>query len=151
MVRTRHLSSTDISRILFDLHQACKNTLLWFPTGASPRARPSMERWSPRLDRPELQIAGPGRRVLVILDRNTPMGRSRGVGLIANFNLPKYPHDPASGVLHPRRNSYGSEPLKWARSVCVAEQWYRRIPPARLSCDPGNGRLIPHTHDMLSQ
>ena len=53
-----------------------------------------------------------GRRVLVILDRNTPMGRPRGVGSIANFNLPKYPCDPATGVFHPRRNSYGREPLK---------------------------------------
>ena len=69
-----------------------------------------------------------GRRVLVILDRNTPMGRPRGVGSIANFNLPKYPRDLPK---YPReKHLSGSEPLKRARSVCDAERFSnRRIPP----------------------
>ena len=85
-----------------------------------------------------------GRRLLVILDRNKLMGRSRGVGLIANFNLHKYPRDPATGVLHYRRNSYGSEPLKRARSVCVAERLYHRIPLARLSCYSVTAAMAAH-------
>ena len=44
-------------------------------------------------------------------DRNSPMDRPSGVGSIANFNLPKYPHGPTTGEIHPRRNSYENEPL----------------------------------------
>ena len=79
------------------------------------------------------------------MDRNAPIGRSRGVELIANFNLPKYPRDPATGVLHPQRNSYGSEPLKRVHSVCDAERFYnRRIPPARLSCYSVTAAMTAH-------
>ena len=44
-------------------------------------------------------------------DRSSPMDRPRGVGSIANFNLPKYPRGPTTGEIHPRRNSYENEPL----------------------------------------
>ena len=94
----------------------------------------------------------PGRLVLVILDRNTPMGRPRGVGLIANFNLPNYPRGPATGEFHPRRNSYGNKPLKRARSVCDAERFQSSSSVGPIISLPWpNGQLIPHTHDTPSQ
>jgi len=71
-----------------------------------------------------------------LLDRNPPMGRPRGVGSIANFNLPKYPRGPTTGEFHPRRNSYETEPLGELVPCAIPSGFNRREPSDRIILQP---------------
>ena len=132
-----------ITVLWFRRRVATSTTTRWSSGVASARS-PGISDRRPRKVR--------GRRVLVILDRNPPMGRPRGVGLIANFNLPNYPRGPATLEFHPRRNSYGNKPLKRARSVCDAERFQSPSSVGPIISLPWpNSQLIPHMHDTPSQ
>ena len=101
-------------------------------------------RWSSRVgltDRPEFRSSprispestGP------LSYRNPPMDRPRGVGSIANFNLPKYPRGPTTGEFHPRRNSYGNEPISALVPCAVPSGLIAENRRSRLSRYNGHG------------
>ena len=80
-------------------------------------------RWSSRVgstDRPEFRsyLFGKLRKSTApLLDRSSPIDRPRGVGSIANFNLPKYPRGPTYRENSPSTAPVRNEPLAYSNRV----------------------------------
>ena len=83
-------------------------------------------------------------------DRNSPIGRPRGVGSIANFNLPKYPRRPNYRGNSPSTMLVQNEPLAYSNRV-RPERTVTELLSVQMSLYSGNSLANSPTRTVLNQ